>query len=60
LGPSGNNLGASDYNLGSFGPGQYCIVMAQKNEDGSLTVLSTTAFMVAEYGNYSASPKPVG
>ena len=56
LGPSGNNFGASDYNLGSFGPGQYCIVMTQKNEDGSLTVLSTTAFMVAEYALKASAP----
>ena len=29
--------------------GQYCIVMIQENEDKSLTVLSATAFVVAEY-----------
>jgi len=46
LGENGDLL---DYNLGSFGPGQYCIVMVQENEDDSLTVLSSSAFVVSEY-----------
>jgi hypothetical protein len=45
----GHNGDLSKYNLGSFDPGQYCIVMVQNNEDGSLIVLSTTVFVVAEY-----------
>ena len=53
LGENGDLL---DYNFGSFDPGQYCIVMIQKNEDGSLTVLSTTVFMVSEYELKASAP----
>jgi methanogen extracellular protein (TIGR04279 family)/PGF-CTERM protein/uncharacterized repeat protein (TIGR01451 family) len=56
LGENGDLL---DYNLGSFDPGQYCIVMIQKNEDGSLTVLSTTVFMVSEYELKVSAPASI-
>jgi len=39
----------SEYNLGPLEAGQYCIVMVQQNNDGSMTVLSSTAFVVTEY-----------
>ncbi|HOW15841.1 TIGR04279 domain-containing protein [Methanosarcina sp.] len=39
----------SDYDLGCLDAGNYCIVMVQKNEDESLTVLSSTVFIVTEY-----------
>jgi hypothetical protein len=45
----GENGDLSNYDLGSFDPGQYCVVMVQKNGDGSRTILSTIAFVVAEY-----------
>ncbi|WP_292389068.1 TIGR04279 domain-containing protein [Methanosarcina sp. UBA5] len=56
LGKDGDLL---NYSLGPLGPGQYNIVMIQENEDGSLTALSTTAFMVAEYKLLVSSPKSV-
>lgn len=37
-----------DYDFGILDAGQYCIVMLQKNEDNSLTILSSTIFLVAE------------
>lgn len=46
----------SDYDLGCLDAGQYCIVMVQKNEDESLTVLSSTVFVVAEYELCISSP----
>ncbi len=46
LGKNGDLL---DYDLGPLDAGQYCIVMTQENEDGSLTFLSATAFVVTEY-----------
>ena len=55
----GENGDLSNYDLGSFDPGQYCIVMIQRNEDGSRTVLSTTAFVVAEYYLYSSAPASI-
>jgi len=39
----------SDYDLGCLDAGNYCIVVVQKNEDESLTVLSSTVFIVTEY-----------
>jgi methanogen extracellular protein (TIGR04279 family)/PGF-pre-PGF domain-containing protein len=39
----------SDYDLGCLDAGNYCIVAVQKNEDESLTVLSSTVFIVTEY-----------
>jgi methanogen extracellular protein (TIGR04279 family) len=56
LGEKGDLL---DYNLGSFDPGQYCIVMIQKNEDGSLTVFSATAFVVSEYVLKASAPASI-
>ncbi|MDI9394636.1 MAG: TIGR04279 domain-containing protein [Euryarchaeota archaeon] len=38
-----------DYNLGELGAGPYCVVMVRQNKDKSMTVLSATAFLVAEY-----------
>ncbi|MFZ2498125.1 TIGR04279 domain-containing protein [Methanosarcina sp.] len=52
----GENGDLLDYDLGAFGPGQYCVVMVQKNEDRSLTVLSETAFVVSEYGMNVLAP----
>ena len=49
----------SDYNLGRPGAGQYCIVMVQQNDDGSMTVLSSTAFVVAEYELCVSSPSSI-
>ncbi len=49
----------SNYNLGSFDPGLYCIAMVQKNEDGSLIVLSETAFMVADYALKASAPTSI-
>lgn len=46
----------SDYDLGSLNAGQYCIVMVQENQDRSLTVLSSTAFVVAEHKLCVSSP----
>lgn len=46
------NIGAAgdlSYDLGCLDAGQYFIVMVQKNDAESLTVLSSTAFVVAEY-----------
>ena len=43
------HLGDLSCDLGRHEAGQYCIVMVQQNEDGSMTVLSSTAFVVAEY-----------
>ncbi|WP_292380558.1 TIGR04279 domain-containing protein, partial [Methanosarcina sp. UBA289] len=56
LGKNGDLL---DYNLGPLDAGQYNIVMVQENEDGSLTSLSTTAFMVAEDKLIASSPKVI-
>jgi methanogen extracellular protein (TIGR04279 family)/PGF-pre-PGF domain-containing protein len=56
LGTNGDLL---DYDLGSFGAGQYFIVMVQKNEDNSLKVLSTTALMVAEYELKVTAPESI-
>jgi methanogen extracellular protein (TIGR04279 family)/PGF-pre-PGF domain-containing protein len=52
LGKNGDLL---DYDFGPLDAGQYCIVMVQKNKDKSLTILSSTAFVVAEY-DISVSP----
>ncbi|MDQ1276895.1 MAG: hypothetical protein QG610_2473 [Euryarchaeota archaeon] len=49
----------SDYDLGCLDAGQYCIVMVQKNEDESLTVLSSTVFIVAEYELCISSPSSI-
>lgn len=49
----------SNYNLGPFDPGLYCIAMVQKNEDGSLIVLSETAFMVADYALKASAPESI-
>jgi methanogen extracellular protein (TIGR04279 family)/PGF-pre-PGF domain-containing protein len=56
LGTNGDLL---DYDLGSFGAGQYFIVMVQKNEDNSLKVLSTTALMVAESDLKVTAPESI-
>jgi methanogen extracellular protein (TIGR04279 family)/PGF-pre-PGF domain-containing protein/uncharacterized repeat protein (TIGR01451 family) len=55
----GENGDLSNYELGSFDPGQYCIVMAQKNVDGSLKLLSATAFLVAEYELKASAPASI-
>lgn len=49
----------SSYDLGSFDPGQYCIVLVQKNDDGIRTVLSATAFVVAEYDLNVSAPASI-
>jgi methanogen extracellular protein (TIGR04279 family)/PGF-pre-PGF domain-containing protein len=46
LGEGGDIL---NYSFGSLEPGQYCVVMIQENKDGSLTVVSATAFAVLEH-----------
>lgn len=46
LGPGGDLL---EYDLGCLDAGQYLVVMIKQNDDESLTVLSSTAFIVAEY-----------
>ena len=56
LGENGDLL---DYDLGSFDTGQYCIVMIQKNDDGSLTVLSATALVVSEYELKASAPASI-
>lgn len=45
----GDNGDLLDYDLGSLDAGEYSVVMLQENDDGSLTVLSATAFVVTEY-----------
>ncbi|WP_235283963.1 TIGR04279 domain-containing protein, partial [Methanosarcina sp. 2.H.T.1A.8] len=49
----------SDYDLGCPGEGQYCIVMVQQNDDGSMTVLSSTAFVVVESELCVSSPSSI-
>lgn len=49
----------SEYDLGSLDAGQYCIVIVQQNEDKSLTVFSSTAFVVAEYELCVSSPSSI-
>lgn len=49
----------SDYGLGCLGAGQYCIVMVQQNDDGSMTVLSSTVFVVVESELYVSSPSSI-
>jgi methanogen extracellular protein (TIGR04279 family)/PGF-pre-PGF domain-containing protein len=49
----------SDYNLGLLDAGQYCIVMVQQNQDRSLTVLSSTAFVVTEHKLCISSPSSI-
>ncbi|HWR25333.1 MAG TPA: TIGR04279 domain-containing protein [Methanosarcina sp.] len=56
LGKNGDLL---DYDFGPLDAGQYCIVMIQKNKDKSLTVLSATAVVVAEYDISVSSPKSI-
>ena len=56
LGENGDLL---DYNFGPLDAGQYCIVIAQENEDGGLTVLSATAFIVAEYELHASAPASI-
>ncbi|MDP4197102.1 MAG: TIGR04279 domain-containing protein [Bacteroidota bacterium] len=56
LGKNGDLL---DYNFGPLDAGQYCIVIAQENEDGGLTVLSATAFIVAEYELHASAPASI-
>jgi methanogen extracellular protein (TIGR04279 family)/PGF-pre-PGF domain-containing protein len=56
LGKNGDLL---DYDFGPFDAGQYCIVMVQKNNDNSLTVLSTTAFVVAKYDISVSAPNHI-
>ncbi len=56
LGENGDLL---NYDMGSFGPGQYCIVMVQENEDDSLTVLSASAFVVSEYEMNAIAPASI-
>ncbi|MDD3245415.1 MAG: TIGR04279 domain-containing protein [Methanosarcina sp.] len=45
----GDNGDLLDYDLGPLDAGEYSVVMLQENDDGSLTVLSATAFVVTEY-----------
>jgi methanogen extracellular protein (TIGR04279 family)/PGF-pre-PGF domain-containing protein len=56
LGDRGDLL---EYDLGCLDAGQYCIVMVQRNDDESLTILSSTAFVVAEYELCVSSPKSI-
>lgn len=49
----------SDYDLGCLEAGQYCIVMVQQNDDRSMTVFSSTAFVVAEYELCVSSPSSI-
>jgi methanogen extracellular protein (TIGR04279 family)/PGF-pre-PGF domain-containing protein len=49
----------SNYNLGSFDPGLYCIAIVQKNEDGSLIILSETAFLVSNYKLNASAPTSI-
>ncbi|HET8687249.1 MAG TPA: TIGR04279 domain-containing protein [Methanosarcina sp.] len=56
LGENGNLL---DYNFGPLDAGQYCIVIAQENKDGSLTVLSANAFIVAEHELRASAPSSI-
>ena len=56
LGENGDLL---NYSLGSYDPGQYCMVMIQENEDHSLTVLSATAFIVAEHDLHIMAPAKI-
>lgn len=56
LGKNGDLL---NYSLGSYDPGQYCTVMVQENEDDSLTVLSATAFVVAEHDLHVGAPAEI-
>jgi len=53
LGTNGDLL---DYNLGPLDAGQYCIVIVQENENGSLTTFSATAFVVTEHKLSVSSP----
>ncbi|WP_440946581.1 TIGR04279 domain-containing protein [Methanosarcina sp. T3] len=53
LGPGGDLL---EYDLGCLDAGQYLIVMVKQNDDESLTVLSSTAFLVTEYELCISSP----
>jgi len=55
----GNNGDLLDYDLGSLDAGEYCIVMTQENEDGSLTALSATAFVVTEYELFVDAPSSI-
>ncbi len=55
----GGNGDLSSFDLGSFDPGQYCIVLVQKNDDGSRTALSATAFVVAEYDLIVSAPASI-
>lgn len=56
LGENGDLL---NYDLGDFDPGQYGIILIQKNNDSSLTVLSATAFVVAEYDLNISAPASI-
>lgn len=53
LGENGDLL---DYNFGLLDAGQYFIVIAQENEDCSLTALSATAFIVVEHELRASAP----
>jgi len=53
------NYGDLSYDLGCHDAGQYCIVMVQQNNDGSITVLSSTAFVVTEYELDVSSPTSI-
>ncbi|WP_261788943.1 TIGR04279 domain-containing protein [Methanosarcina siciliae] len=53
LGPGGDLL---EYDLGCLDAGQYLIVVVKQNDDESLTVLSSTAFLVTEYELCISSP----
>ena len=54
-----NNGDLLDYKLGPLDAGEYSVVMLQENDDGSLTVLSSTAFVVAEYELCVSSPSSI-
>jgi methanogen extracellular protein (TIGR04279 family)/PGF-pre-PGF domain-containing protein len=49
----------SQYDLGRPGAGQYLIVMVQQNRDESMTVLSTTAFIVARHELCISAPSSI-
>ena len=55
----GDNGDILNYDLGAFDQGQYCIVIAQRNEDGSRKALSSIAFVVPEYDLEVSAPASI-
>ncbi len=56
LGENGDLL---NYNFGPLEAGQYCTVMLQANEDGSLKALSATPFVVTDYQLDVSAPERI-